>query len=64
MIYLKYVRRKDIQRLVDTSELAALAAHTSIAGKSPQSDPPASGVPASLLNKIVEFKRGPGPPSA
>ena len=38
MIYLKYVRRKDIQRLVDASELAVLAAHCSIAGKSPQPD--------------------------
>ena len=31
MIYLKYVRRKDIQQLVDNSELAALAAHGPIA---------------------------------
>ena len=31
MIYLKYVRRKDIQQLVDNSEMAALAAHGPIA---------------------------------
>jgi|SRR5581483_1482139 len=36
MIYLKYVRRKDIQQLVDKSELAVLAAHCSVAGKAPQ----------------------------
>jgi integrase len=36
MIYLKYVRRKDIQQLVDNSEMAALAAH----GPIPRAGPP------------------------
>lgn len=38
MIYLKYVRRKDIQQLVDNSEMAALAAYgpTAVASKPPE----------------------------
>jgi integrase/recombinase XerD len=38
MIYLKYVRRKDIQQLVDNSEMAALATHgaPASAGKPPE----------------------------
>lgn len=47
MIYLKYVRRKDIQQLVDNSELAAVAANRFVAlagesGKEPK-DRPAKG---------------------
>jgi site-specific recombinase XerD len=35
MIYLKYVRRKDIQQLVDNSEVAALARHITRVAKRP-----------------------------
>lgn len=55
MIYLKYVRRKDIQQLVDSSELAALATHCYIAGKPPQSDRPADNLGTSALGNAIEF---------
>jgi integrase len=35
MVYLKYVRRKDIQQLVDNSEMAALAEHRPVAPAKP-----------------------------
>jgi integrase/recombinase XerD len=55
MIYLKYVRRKDIQRLVDSSELAALAAHCSLAGKSRGGQATeAAAIP--ILSNVIAFK--------
>ena len=63
MIYLKYVRRKDIQRLVDSSELAALAAHCSVAGKSAEPKAPQNAAAAPPFSNVIEFKRDAGPAS-
>lgn len=40
MVYLKYVHRKDIQQLLDHSELASLAHHVSMASESKKIDVP------------------------
>jgi hypothetical protein len=61
MIYLKYVRRKDIQQLVDSSELAALAAHCALAGKLAEPKPSQSFVAPPLSSNLIEFKRDAGP---
>jgi len=63
MIYLKYVRRKDIQRLVDSSELAALAAHCSVADKTrgPQATAEAAAIP--IFSNVIAFKKQATPSS-
>ena len=53
MIYLKYVRRKDIQQLVDASELAALASQISMTTEPKK---PSSKKRATNLGNVIEFR--------
>jgi len=62
MIYLKYVRRKDIQRLIDSSELAVLAAHCSVADRSRGHQArAAAAIP--ILSNVIAFKKPAAPSS-
>lgn len=58
MVYLKYVRRKDIQQLVDNSELASLASHISLASEFRTTDVPVRKEGADSGNVIEFSKRG------
>lgn len=63
MIYLKYVRRKDIQRLVDSSDLAALAAPCSVASKPRAGQALAEAAAIPILSHVTAFKKEATPSS-
>jgi integrase/recombinase XerD len=54
MVYLKYVRRKDIQQLVDNSELASLASHVSTDSEFRKTDVPGRKIRTDSGN-VIEF---------
>jgi integrase/recombinase XerD len=56
MIYLKYVRRKDIQQLVDNSEMAGLANQISVTREAKKPDVSAGKMRTNLTN-IIEFNQ-------
>jgi integrase len=56
MVYLKYVRRKDIQQLVDNSELASLAKHVSTDSEFRKTDVPARKRGTDSGN-VIEFNK-------
>jgi integrase/recombinase XerD len=62
MVYLKYVRRKDIQQLVDNSELASLASHVSTDSEFRKTDVPVRKRGADSGN-VIEFSKPSHPQS-